>query len=73
MKYAMLFGTILALASPMAIAGAKCDCTKKCKTECQTGKSKNCKCKHCDCAKGGKCDAGCGGEANADPVTPATK
>ncbi len=25
-------------------------------TQCQKGDSKGCKCKHCDCAKTGKCD-----------------
>lgn len=45
--------------APMAFAvEAKCLCSEQCMTQCQNGDSKDCKCKHCDCAKTGKCSQG---------------
>ncbi len=67
MRFPLILAAMVALASPIAMAGspAKCTCTKKCQIECKAGHPKSCKCKHCDCAKGGKCDSGCSNEDKA--------
>ena len=42
----------------------KCDCTKECKENCKKGQAKDCKCKHCDCKKGGEEGSECGDTCN---------
>ncbi|MBI3295938.1 MAG: hypothetical protein HYZ71_14525 [Deltaproteobacteria bacterium] len=58
---AALLGMAL-LASPMSLAGDKCNCSKACHEKCASGDGSKCKCKDksCDCKNGnckhGKCN-----------------
>ena len=76
MRIPLIFTTVLALMSPMSVlagTAAKCSCTKKCHAACKKGDNKNCKCKHCDCAKGGTCDQGCSEKKDDAAKTEAPK
>jgi hypothetical protein len=46
---------LLLTAAPAFAANHDCTCSDKCQKACENGKSKSCKCKHCDCAKGKEC------------------
>lgn len=50
----LIMGVVLSMAPSIAMA-KDCSCNEKCQKSCETGKSKNCKCKDCDCATTGKC------------------
>lgn len=57
-----LFSSGLALLSLMAwtpvFANSHCACDEKCAQECHSGKSADCPCKDCGCAKGEGCKHG---------------
>lgn len=58
MRLPLLLSLALIASSPAFAADVKCDCTKECMTQCHKGQGQNCKCKHCDCKKTGKCSDG---------------
>ena len=69
------FAAPLAMAEGAAGKADKCDCTKKCHSDCMKHKSKNCKCTHCKCKKDGKeCKDAAGKEGSCsqhDAAAPA--